>query len=273
MTGKSLAKWSFNFNLIYLQKMLEEEINLYNLYSELSDNQNIISTIHDGYSVINSAEYEWPQYVFNIYRDQSINKIEEIVEKIEIDEIPPFIITKDEDWSFNIQEFLESKGFRKIDAWPIMNFTEFDKIENRAIEGFETHFIETTEELKLWFDIVKTVLFPKKRICFNAFSKKLNHENYSFIIGYYKNEPVATGLMFTKENISGIYMIATSEKHRKKGIGSYITSELLKKSKILGANSATLQSSRIALSSYLKIGFKSIDTLYVYWMLNKLNKK
>jgi hypothetical protein len=253
--------------------MLKDELNLYNLYSDLADDQYIISKEYIGYNAINSTEFEWPLYVYNILRDQTISKIEEIADKIEKDKIPPFIITQDKEWSFNLQEFLETKGFRKIDQWPIMSFSEFEKIEEKPIEGFEIHFIKSIDELKIWFDIVKKVLFPKKNICFGTFEQKLSCLNYSFVLGYYNNEPVSTGLLFTKDNISGIYMIATTVNARKKGIGTKITNELLKKSKSIGSVKVTLQSSRMAHNGYLKIGFKVIETLSVYWMLNKLKKK
>lgn len=245
----------------------KDELNLYNFYNDIADNVEVFQSDNDYYSYINSEKFDWPKYVYNISRKQSLNDAMNLVNRIIKNELPPFLITKDDDWDFNIQEFFESKGLRKIDVWPILTLNKKEDLIIDKVEGLSLNYVETHSEFEAWFDIAYKVLMPRKKLSKNIFKSKIGNENFKFLIGLYNNLPVAISLLYLKDGVAGIYWVATLDTARNKGIARQMTKTLIKESYRLGYETITLQSSRMSHNGYLKLGFEETGRLFVYWMM------
>jgi ribosomal protein S18 acetylase RimI-like enzyme len=248
-------------------KVPKDEINLYHFYNEIADNVEVFQSDNEYYSSINSENFDWPKYVYNINRKQSLNDVMGLVDRVTKNELPPFLITKDDDWDFNIQEFFESKGLRKIDVWPILTLNQREELIIDKVEGLSLNYVEPNSEFEAWFDIANKVLMPRKKLSKNIFKNKIGNENFKFLIGFYKNLPVAISLLYQKDGVAGIYWVATLDTARNKGIARQMTKTLINKAYMCGCETITLQSSRMSHNGYLKMGFKETGRLFVYWMI------
>ena len=62
-------------------------------------------------------------------------------------------------------------------------------------------------------------------------------------------------------------MVATDERHRKKGFAHSLTLQILQFAKDRGYKEAYLQASPMSESLYSKIGFRTFCTFDIFWLL------
>jgi GNAT superfamily N-acetyltransferase len=80
---------------------------------------------------------------------------------------------------------------------------------------------------------------------------------WRIFVGYLRNEPVATNLLFNGAGVAGVYAIATVPAARGKGIGAAITLQpLLKARDREGYTYAVLFSTEMGVPVYKRIGFR-----------------
>jgi GNAT superfamily N-acetyltransferase len=77
-------------------------------------------------------------------------------------------------------------------------------------------------------------------------------------------EPVASGLMFRGSAEIGLYWISVVPHQRNRGMGTWLTQELLRVGKEEGYQHAVLQSSPAAASVYRRLGFREVGNFQVY---------
>jgi len=102
---------------------------------------------------------------------------------------------------------------------------------------------------------------------FSDFIRNLSpskHPQNEIIVALKGDEPVASGLMFRGKDDLGLYWISVVPHHRNRGLGSWLTEELLRIGKKEGYRHAVLQSSPIAASVYRRLGFKEVGNFQVY---------
>jgi hypothetical protein len=251
---------------------LKLENNLYRFYDDFIGFEDFIVKKDENYNFISSGKYQWPGYVYNIKAnhencDQLIHELEK---KILSKEIPPFLLVDPKRVHDNFEEKINQIEIKKIDFWPII-FMDL-KTENLQLHNISDYVVlkaNNEKQFQEWYDIVIAVLFPKKSIPYGFFQNRMNDNRYSFYVGYYKNLPVATAMVFTDNKVAGFYMVATNNEFRKRGFGKGIVMRTICDTKESGCSHITAQSSRMAFPVYQQIGFQHINTLDVYWMLGK----
>lgn len=85
-----------------------------------------------------------------------------------------------------------------------------------------------------------------------------------WLIGFLKGKPVSTSLLVLHKGIAGIYCVATLQEARGMGLGTALTRESLLSAKEMGVDFAVLQSSRLGLPVYEKLGFKEYCKIRAY---------
>lgn len=246
--------------------------NLYHLYESIGLVEDFRLINHSFYSSIQSETYDWPKYVFNIgFVDiPDILIIKEIAEGIYNKTIPAFVQIFTDKCSSDIEEILYEYGLRKIDVWPVMvNNMMKIPVSDNPDTLFKVKKISSEEDLFLWYTIVKSVLFNRKRIDIKLFIPLLLNNKFVFVLGCLNGTPVSASLLFIDEYYSGLYMVATMEEVRGRGFGRYITNESIRIARSSNSNPITLQSSRMAYSMYQNIGFEHVIDIDVYWMVGK----
>lgn len=246
--------------------------NLYRFYDDFIGFEDFTIEKSEHYDFITSRKYQWPGYVYNLEanHENCDQLIYELEKKILSKEIPPFLLVDPKRVPDNFEGRINQIEIKKIDFWPII-FIDLKKtnLQLNYINDFYVLKIDTEKQLQEWYDIVIPVLFPKKSIPLNFFRKQMKNNKYSFYLGYYKNSPVTTTMVFTDDNIAGFYMVATVNDFRKHGFGTEIVITTILDAKVVGGSFITAQSSRMAFPVYKKMDFNDINTLDVYWMLGK----
>ncbi len=89
---------------------------------------------------------------------------------------------------------------------------------------------------------------------------------YQYYLGYYKNDPVCTCILFTGELGAGLQCISTIPEWRNHGFAGAITSYALKDANRSGYEIAFLQANESSENIYKKIGFKKhgCTNAYIY---------
>jgi ribosomal protein S18 acetylase RimI-like enzyme len=85
-----------------------------------------------------------------------------------------------------------------------------------------------------------------------------------WLVGFLNGKPVSTSLLAIHKGIAGIYCVATLQEARGRGIGTALTLEPLLLAKEMGHEYAVLQSSKLGLSVYEKLGFKEYCKIRAY---------
>jgi ribosomal protein S18 acetylase RimI-like enzyme len=102
---------------------------------------------------------------------------------------------------------------------------------------------------------------------FSGFIRNLNpsqHPQNELVVALKGEEPVASGLMFRGKDDLGLYWISVVPHYRNRGLGSWLTQELLRIGKEEGYRQAVLQSSPTAAGIYRRLGFKEVGNFQVY---------
>ncbi|WP_413102906.1 GNAT family N-acetyltransferase [Streptomyces sp. Inha503] len=71
-------------------------------------------------------------------------------------------------------------------------------------------------------------------------------------------QAVGTALMFDAHDVAGIYIVATAESYRRRGIGAMLTAAALEAGRQRGLHIGTLQASRLGAPVYARMGFEKV---------------
>lgn len=237
---------------------------LFSLIGKLP-NQICKSTEHFDY--IKTQNSFWPNKIYNLKASQ--NNIDAILNEIEI-KIENGFLPKQlmiESSNENL-EVIKKRGYKQ-GAWATMWHDVLSVKENHPIENFEIKEISDENMLLVWQNIVETGLMGGESLNPEIFKWLLKNENCFFFLGFYKNEPVASSMLFKHNNVGGIYLVATLNSHRKKGYGSQITNSCILKAKDTNCLEAHLQATELGKSVYLNLGFKESGRVNIFMIDRK----
>lgn len=254
---------------------LNLENNLYQFYENFIGFEDFMVNKCNHYDFISSKKYQWPGFVYNLEAnhencDQLINELEK---KILSKEIPPFLLVDPKRIPDDFENKISQIGISKIDYWPIIFYDlKKKKLQLKNISDFNIIEIRDVEQLRLWYNIVVSVLFPGKSVSFDFFHQHLNDPGYLFHLGYVGKTPVSSFMVFMNNRIAGTFMGATVNEFRKRGYGSEIMIRALLDAEKAGCLYATGQSSRMGFPVWQQVGFSSANNIDIYWMIGEKYK-
>lgn len=246
--------------------------NMYELFNRFDGFEDFEFNNQVNFSSIKSKSSAWPNYSFDLklQNNDLDSSIEDIVLKIRNFEISPFLLfLKDQD-DIDLEEVFYNQGIKKIETWPVMTI---DVKHSDIIVGKlpndtdEFCFVNTEEDLNIWYNLVSKVLFNKRKLNIEHFRKMQNDEQFAFLLIKNQSVGVAAALVYLGKTYSGLYMVATEDTFRGRGYGQYITKMSIMVAKQRGQKFLTLQSSRMAFPMYQKLGFKTLGEIDVFWMI------
>ena len=82
---------------------------------------------------------------------------------------------------------------------------------------------------------------------------------WDLFVGFLDGKPVATGVAFTSDSVSGVWAIATIPESRGRGIGTAVTSAVIHAGRSKGAIAAHLWATEMGFPVYHKMGFRHIQ--------------
>jgi ribosomal protein S18 acetylase RimI-like enzyme len=246
------------------------ENNLFRFYEDFIGFEDYVCDKSYQYDYIFSEKYQWPGYVYNIRPQQETSNllIEELDRRISCKELPPFLLVDQKQAPQGFDELLDKKEIKKIGYWPVIYFNLKSNLPYlQSPRDFTLVEVRDENQLKLWFNIVAAILFPRKTIPYNFFKARINNNRYIFYLGYYKEIPVTTCMLFLDNSIAGAYMGATIKDYRNMGFGSEIVARSLLDASKAGCDCATAQSNRSEFHVWENMGFSTTNVLDIYWKL------
>lgn len=102
----------------------------------------------------------------------------------------------------------------------------------------------------------------------NAFKELIENIDCENYLVYSEENPVGTGMLFSNDNIGGIFNIATLSEYRKKGYGRSMMLFLMNRAVELGLEHLFLLSSPMAVKLYSDLGFKKAFDVEVFFQKN-----
>lgn len=242
--------------------------NLFSFYDELRKVLPEYSGKNEQFSWVQNQPNCWPNMVYNI----QLNNIDKINFNELLTNKPPFWVVSNNELDEKIKSVLKNNGLREIKQWSGMALTKDMFIlttnENAATE---VRKINSTEELATWVEVLKQELISGQQMEVELFKQVFNNPKFNFYGAFINNELVATLLSYQAENSCGLYLIATKNNFRKRGIASLLINNTIKKAFESGFSSVVLQATNKGESVYEKIGFKKSDIFSIYWLMGKLN--
>lgn len=230
--------------------------------SDLSNSQNKIC-----------KHYKWSKnpfdnwfsriYDINIPNNLISDEVKKLRFDIEKGELPFLLITTENQESNNLlKESFNLNNFNMFyeQTGMAMDLDKLGEIDNP--NNYEIKTINNMIEFNKWNDIIEIVFKDRKK--YELYSKLLNSKNFTFFGCYYEQSIIATTLLYIKNDIAGIHMVATSNEFRNKGIGTLITKKTFEFAKLKGAKIGVLQSSPMGKSMYKNIGFQDYSRIY-HW--------
>jgi len=141
-----------------------------------------------------------------------------------------------------------------VDRAPLPNGLEICQVEDmKSFDACARIFAEgfgADKETNKWlFDLAKGYGISSTRRWF---------------LGVFDGKPVSTSLLILHKGIAGIYCVATLQEARGLGIGAALTREPLLTARDMGYDFAVLQSSKLGLPVYEKLGFKEYCRIRAY---------
>lgn len=236
--------------------------NLVDFYTELAIHSGYDSGKFSGLDYVWNMQGTWPAYIFG---KPDVKQAEALNNEIKERHLPPFWIMDDEGDKMLI-EYLDERDIRSVRKWTgmILNTKSYRKevlAENISLK------VDSSEDLPFWRSLINEGLFSANHMG-EEIEKTLNKgDRFTWVVARIDDQPVASGLLYTKSRISGIYMIVTKKSFRGRGIGTMVTRSLIERSLECGIDRIVLHATQLGEGIYRNLGFEPINELSIYWKL------
>lgn len=169
----------------------------------------------------------------------------------------------------DLRDRLTARGMALLASFPVMS------VDLRAIredwswpEGLTIARVANADMLEKWTQPAAVALGLAEGVSrFIAVFSALGFEEDAPVqsyIGYVEGIPVATSQMFLGAGVAGIYSVGTIPEYRGRGIGKALTIAPLRDARTMGYRWGILESSKMGLPVYLRIGFREDCQLQVH---------
>lgn len=244
----------------------EIEKNLYQFYLKAGLSGGLNSFESHDFSFVSGKPGTWPNYCFNI---QSQDALMGIIAEMKAHKIPPFLILGKATNSDFSETLLSSQGMKLVMQWSAMACELNDQSISIELEDFSIEAIHNRSSLEDFLTIIRTQLMRSRVPELSVFEPFLHDSEMCLYIAKYKGIPVGTSLLYCKDQIAGIYMVAVNEDQRGKGIGKALTSQMLNDAIQKNCKHAILHATKDGEKVYRKFGFEEFGKINIYWLMGK----
>jgi GNAT superfamily N-acetyltransferase len=238
------------------------EHNYYDLYSNLGKKVTLKFDENNNLKYTMNPYSTWFSRIFlESINDEFINNnLNNLIEKIKKFELPNTWILRPKNNNKNLREKLLSRGFLKFEQ--IGMAVKLDSVVKspNKIDYFKIKKIDTEELLKIWVKVSNSNF--KLDEFYEVYLKFLNNKNAEIYGGFFKNDLIATSILFCSSGVAGIYSVTTKPEFRQKGIGTQMVLNVINIAQKKGFKIGILQASPEGQLVYKKLGFEDICKLY-----------
>ena len=168
------------------------------------------------------------------------------------------------------ERILQDAGLRLIEKVPCMVADLNDSVSDKHItDNVTISQVKDKNDLLIWEDIsFHGFEMPRRaREQYGAFVSSFDLGTQSpqkLFLAYFDGKPVATSLLFTHNNSTGIYYVSTLPAFRNKGSGLKITRAAMQVAKESGFKNVILQATPLGAKVYIRAGFKEYCHAEIY---------
>lgn len=226
-------------------------INLYDFYKAVAAVSENSLLINEKFCRYNAPNNSWANLTFNV----NINKSD-------------FSILKDEELIMlspltdGLTQNIIQDNFSYAGYWEGMVLEAKKNFEMNKIVHFKTE--KNLKHFNDWFYLSSSLKERKNSLDQDIFDKIYQLNDFTFIVGYKNKSPVASGLLFIKENIASLYLLTVIPNQRRQGIGTEMVKHLSNIAFSKNANIIALQATQNSISLYQNIGFKKVGKFEYY---------
>ncbi len=204
----------------------------------------------------------WPRTLFGV---PAINQLDGVVAAMRQKELPPRLILRRPVHSEPLYVELERLGFRQMMTWPGM---AIDLLNNSFTKSDGVVSLVADEvSLQEWLSIVNKVLFVSRPLDFGVTQAMMLSGRFLFYGLSANGELASAALGYILDRGFGIYMVATTEKHRRRGFAKALTLHMLQDARERSCRAAYLEASEMGAPLYRQIGFGTYCDFDIFWLL------
>ncbi len=235
---------------------------LFSLIGELPAHEHQQSSHFEYLKTLNSF---WPNLIYNFKAspcelDSLLHQMEKEVEQ---GIIPPVLRVHATEISTESLAQIIKRGYKQS-TWTCMSHSLNYIEEEQSSPEFKIVKLTTANQLEDWLKIVELELMRNNLLSRASFEALLADQSCHFYLGYFRQKPVSTALLFEHQNNAGIYLVATDSNHRRKGYGQALTLKCLQEAQAHNCQKVDIQATSLGLSMYQSLGFSPEGLIHVF---------
>jgi len=251
-----------------IQSKLENSI--YKFFTVVASSSTRKSNINGHIKWVKTDSSCWPNYIFssNLRIEELDNKkMTSLKEKIDSGSAPNSWFAGPGLSTPRFDEVLEKNGFSKAFSWPGMSLINKNiNMPSTTPAEFKIEEVNEMDNLKKWSSIINSGMFGYGFNGVELFKGLLHREDIRLFLGFFKELPVSTSLLFLNSGIAILFLIATLPDYRKMGFGTLTTLAAIKKSMDYDYRYSGLFATSSGERIYKKIGFKRCCDFDIYYI-------
>jgi hypothetical protein len=163
----------------------------------------------------------------------------------------------------NNQKSIKDEKLFPLKSWENMHLFRDKLINVKSISHFKVEKLQI-EDLEEFIKIINASVFHKNVLEVTTVKQIINHSNFDFYVGKYKNKLVSTCLIFNNGLTSGLYFIATKDIFRGKGFAKNTVSMALNNQIKNKKYNFVLHATKLGKGIYTSLGFKAYGKLIIF---------
>ena len=163
-----------------------------------------------------------------------------------------------------LEKILRKHGYSLVPVWSLMAHEKWIGMRNPEIE------VDEIDRSKLvdWFELQNAFshIERSRTTRLNMVKRILTNRSVQLLMATINHRPVGGGLLFVKDHVASIHMIATSAEFRRRHVATTITLEALRRAQNEKVDLVWLRTRRggVGEKVYAKLGFNAISDILTY---------
>jgi ribosomal protein S18 acetylase RimI-like enzyme len=245
---------------------------LYRIYDYVVANSFADVAQAGNFKIVTSAQYGWPNLCYLSEETDSIESehIKLLKSKLEViaskNNNTIAVLINENALNAEIQQTIISEGFAPVTKWVNMKLelTSTNETETSRPANVDVIEVKLHSEISSWKNLAGMVLFKGAQLNENLFIKGVSDGYFRLFQTLENGLPVATVLL-CMEQTPCIYMVATHNEHRRKGLAKLAMQAAHHAAGKAGAESVMLQSTKEGLKLYQNMGYLPINNVYLFY--------
>lgn len=217
----------------------------------------------DGFSeVLTGIKDPFANMFFGMHVPDAVNRVLAITERLRELECPGLFWVGPCMTPKNLDEILYQNGWVHLASPPAM-VIDLENIGTAEVPpGFKLQRVSNAEELSVWHQAIAKGFGMSVEVA-EMFAWNPS-DQIRFYTAFVNADVVGTTALILQNGVAGIYCLSTLPEFRARGIGTALTTLPLIEARNEGFHIGTLQSSKMGLPVYTRLGFQEVCKLRMF---------